>query len=167
MAAEIVITGFTKDRMLIIENGTIVSGEVVGDNLILEKRDGTLVDAGDVRGPIGDDGPFTNGTDGTDGTDGADGTDSLGGGDGDVKPYRPLLNKIDERNLTLIYTNGVLTSTVEDDDGTTVKTTTLTYTNNLPTTVVEEVVTPEGTVTMTIALTYTDGLITGRTRTLT
>jgi hypothetical protein len=167
MAAEIVITGFTKDRMLIIENGTIVSGEVVGDNLILEKRDGTLVDAGDVRGPIGDDGPFTNGTDGTDGTDGADGTDSLGGVDGDVKPYRPLLNKIDERNLTLIYTNGVLTSTVEDDDGTTVKTTTLTYTNNLPTTVVEEVVTPEGTVTMTIALTYTDGLITGRTRTLT
>jgi hypothetical protein len=161
MAAEIVITGFTKDRMLIIENGTVVSGEVVGDNLILEKRDGTLVDAGSVRGPTGDSGGAV------DGEDGADGVDSLEGVDGDVTSYNPLLNSIDERELTLTYTTGVLTSIVEDDDGTTVKTTTLTYSDGLPTTVVEEVVTPEGTVTMTIALNYTNGLLTGRTRTLT
>jgi hypothetical protein len=32
---------------------SIVSGEVVGDNLILTKGDGSTIDAGDVRGPIG------------------------------------------------------------------------------------------------------------------
>lgn len=44
---------YTADRMLEIENGTIVDGSVVGDNLILEKKDGTPVDAGNVRGPQG------------------------------------------------------------------------------------------------------------------
>lgn len=57
---------FTADRMLAIENGTIVDGSVVGDNLILEKKDGTPVDAGNVRGPQGIQGiqgnPGTNGT---------------------------------------------------------------------------------------------------------
>lgn len=47
------VTGFTADRMLEIEDTTVVDGEVVGDNLILYQRDGTPIDAGDVRGPTG------------------------------------------------------------------------------------------------------------------
>lgn len=47
------VTVFTADRMLDIENTSIVDGAVVGDNLILEQRDGTPIDAGNVRGPQG------------------------------------------------------------------------------------------------------------------
>lgn len=52
------VTGFTSDRMLAIENSTIVDGNIVGNNLILVTRDGTLIDAGNVRGPQGDVGPM-------------------------------------------------------------------------------------------------------------
>lgn len=45
---------FTADRMLAIENSSIVDGSVVGDNLILTQNDGTPIDAGNVRGPKGD-----------------------------------------------------------------------------------------------------------------
>lgn len=51
------ITGYTADRMKVIEDGTIVDGEVVGDNLILTKHDGTEINAGSVRGPQGVEGP--------------------------------------------------------------------------------------------------------------
>lgn len=47
------VTGFTKERMLAIENSSIVDGEVVGDNLILTARDGSTINAGSVRGPTG------------------------------------------------------------------------------------------------------------------
>lgn len=47
------ITGFTAERMLIIENASIVDGNVVGDNLILSRFDTTTIDAGSVRGPMG------------------------------------------------------------------------------------------------------------------
>jgi microcystin-dependent protein len=50
------VTGFTAERMLNIENSTVVDGEVQGDNLILQTRDGTPIDAGSVRGPKGDTG---------------------------------------------------------------------------------------------------------------
>jgi microcystin-dependent protein len=39
--------------MLQIEDASIVSGEVVGNDLILQRHDGTTVNAGDVRGPAG------------------------------------------------------------------------------------------------------------------
>lgn len=51
------ITGFTAERMLVIENETVVDGEVQGDNLILITREGTPIDAGNVRGPVGPTGP--------------------------------------------------------------------------------------------------------------
>jgi microcystin-dependent protein len=54
------ITGFTAARMLVIENSTVVDGEIQGDNLILVQRDGTEIDAGSVRGvpgPVGPEGP--------------------------------------------------------------------------------------------------------------
>jgi microcystin-dependent protein len=50
------VTGFTAERMLNIENSTVVDGEVQGDNLILLTRDGTPIDAGNVRGQKGDTG---------------------------------------------------------------------------------------------------------------
>lgn len=53
------VTGLTAARMEAIEAASIVDGAVVGDNLILEKFDGSLVDAGNVRGAAG-----TNGTNG-------------------------------------------------------------------------------------------------------
>jgi len=51
------VTGFTADRMLVIENETVVDGQVQGDNLILMTREGTPIDAGNVRGPAGPAGP--------------------------------------------------------------------------------------------------------------
>ena len=54
------VTGFTADRMLIIENETVVDGDVVGNNLILITRAGTQIDAGNVRGPQGIQGPQGN-----------------------------------------------------------------------------------------------------------
>jgi microcystin-dependent protein len=47
------VTGFTAARMLEIENTTVVDGNVVGNNLILQTREGTTIDAGNVRGPQG------------------------------------------------------------------------------------------------------------------
>lgn len=47
------VNGLTAERMLEIEAASIVDGEVVGDNLILTKHDGTTINAGSVRGPTG------------------------------------------------------------------------------------------------------------------
>ena len=51
------VTGFTAERMLQIEKTTVVDGDVVGDNLILLTREGTQINAGNVRGPQGAVGP--------------------------------------------------------------------------------------------------------------
>jgi microcystin-dependent protein len=51
------ITGFTADRMLAIENASVVDGEIVGSNLILTRHDGSTIDAGPVLGPPGPQGP--------------------------------------------------------------------------------------------------------------
>lgn len=53
------VNGFTAERMLAIENGTVVSGDVVGDDLILTTKDGTPINAGNVRGPIGPAQPYS------------------------------------------------------------------------------------------------------------
>jgi hypothetical protein len=80
------VTGFTADRMLEIENTTVVDGNVVGNNLILVTREGTQIDAGNVRGPQG-----PAGTPGTPGTPGA----LSGIQDENVDfPVRPKLNFI-------------------------------------------------------------------------
>lgn len=51
------VTGLTAERMMAIEGASVVAGNVVGDDLILQKFDGTTMDAGNVRGPKGDTGP--------------------------------------------------------------------------------------------------------------
>lgn len=57
------VTGLTALRMLAIEAASIVDGEVVGNDLILERFDGSQINAGNVRGPQGIQGnPGTNGT---------------------------------------------------------------------------------------------------------
>lgn len=47
------VTGYTAERMKVIEDTTVVGGNVVGDNLILTKRDASVINAGSVRGPQG------------------------------------------------------------------------------------------------------------------
>lgn len=47
------VTGLTAERMIAMENATVIDGDVVGNNLILRTRDGTTIDTGNVRGPIG------------------------------------------------------------------------------------------------------------------
>ncbi|HEY7418455.1 MAG TPA: LamG domain-containing protein [Ktedonobacteraceae bacterium] len=51
------VTGLTADRMLAIEAASVVDGDVIGDNLILTKHDGSQINAGNVRGPAGPQGP--------------------------------------------------------------------------------------------------------------
>lgn len=52
------VTGYTAERMKQIEDSSIVSGIIVGNNLILTRYDSTQVDAGNVRGPQGIQGPI-------------------------------------------------------------------------------------------------------------
>lgn len=65
------VTGLTAARMLEIEDASVVDGDVVGDNLILTKHDGSTINAGNVRGPAG--------TGGAAGAAGAQGPPGLGG----------------------------------------------------------------------------------------
>lgn len=53
------ITGLTAARMEAIEAASVVDGDVVGDNLILTKQDGSTINAGNVRGATGATGPTT------------------------------------------------------------------------------------------------------------
>lgn len=52
------VTGFTAERMLAMENATVIDGEIVGDDLILKTKDNTEINAGNVRGPQGIEGPM-------------------------------------------------------------------------------------------------------------
>lgn len=47
------VDGVTKAKSLAIEAASVVDGEVIGDNLVLYRHDGTPIDAGNVRGPAG------------------------------------------------------------------------------------------------------------------
>lgn len=54
------VTGFTAERMLEIQNATIVDANIVGDDLVLTRFDGSFVNVGPVvgsAGPEGDPGP--------------------------------------------------------------------------------------------------------------
>lgn len=51
------VTGFTAERMQAIENQAVVDGAVVGDDLVLTRHDGNLINAGSVRGAPGPPGP--------------------------------------------------------------------------------------------------------------
>lgn len=51
------VTGFTAEKMQDIEDSVVVDGDVVGDDLILRRHDGTEINAGNVRGPAGVQGP--------------------------------------------------------------------------------------------------------------
>lgn len=62
------VTGLTKERMLEIEAASVVDGDVVVNDLILTKHDGSTINAGNVRGPVG-----ANGAVGAQGPPGAPG----------------------------------------------------------------------------------------------
>ena len=48
-----IVRSLTADKIYAIEAATVVDAEVRGDNLILITHDGTEIDAGNIRGPIG------------------------------------------------------------------------------------------------------------------
>lgn len=56
------VTAYTAERTKQIEDTTVVSGQVTGDNLVLLQRNGTPINAGNVRGPQGN--PGLNGING-------------------------------------------------------------------------------------------------------
>lgn len=51
------VTGYTAEKMEEISQDNIVDGDIVGDNLHLITRGGDTIDAGNVRGATGEDGP--------------------------------------------------------------------------------------------------------------
>jgi hypothetical protein len=51
------ITGYTEDRLSGVEGTSVVGGAIVGDNLILARKDAVTINAGNVRGPDGPTGP--------------------------------------------------------------------------------------------------------------
>jgi hypothetical protein len=53
----VVVTGLTADRMRDIEAASVVDGNVVGNDLVLVRRDGQTMNAGSVRGNPGAVGP--------------------------------------------------------------------------------------------------------------
>ena len=78
----------------------------------------------------------------------------------DLNKIKALPLKTDTRTTTLTYTSGVLTSVVDADGTTTVKTTTLTYTSGVLTSVAEVA----GGTTVTTTLNYTSGVLTSVTK---
>lgn len=53
----VTVTGLTAERMEAIENSAIVDGAVVGTDLILTRFDESTINAGNVQGPEGEQGP--------------------------------------------------------------------------------------------------------------
>ena len=51
------VTSYTAARMQEIEDSAVVGGHITGDNLVLERFDGSEFTAGNVRGPAGPTGP--------------------------------------------------------------------------------------------------------------
>lgn len=51
------VNGLTAEAMIAIRDSVVVDGEIVGDDLILKTYDNTEINAGDVRGPQGIQGP--------------------------------------------------------------------------------------------------------------
>lgn len=48
-----VVTGFTSERMLVIEESSVISGLVdINGHLLLSTRGGDVIDAGDIAGPV-------------------------------------------------------------------------------------------------------------------
>lgn len=47
------VTGLTAERMLEIEASAIIDGDIVGNDLVLKRYDEGLINAGNVRGPVG------------------------------------------------------------------------------------------------------------------
>lgn len=50
------VTGLTAERMIAIEDASVVDGEIVAGNLILSRFDGSQINAGSVAGPQGPEG---------------------------------------------------------------------------------------------------------------
>lgn len=94
------VTGLTAERMAEIVAASIMSGEVVGNDLILTRYDEATVNAGNVRGPQG--------LQGIQGVDGADGAPGPEGPPGDLYP-RATANITTASLLTDASESGLIT----------------------------------------------------------
>lgn len=52
--ARVTVTGFTAARMLAMEQATVISGRIQGNNLVLTTKGSDDITAGNVRGPKGE-----------------------------------------------------------------------------------------------------------------
>lgn len=84
----------------------------------------------------------------------------LGANNAEIALVKSLIQPTHTRSVELVYTSGVLTSVLEKDGSTTLKTTTLNYTSGTLTSVVEVC----GGTTTTTTLNYTSGTLTSVTR---
>lgn len=83
------VTGMTAAAMEAIADGSIVTGTVVVNDLILTTRGGDVINAGNVRGPTGAAG--TNGTNGAAGATGASGPTTMLGDPIQITTATPAL----------------------------------------------------------------------------
>lgn len=174
------ITGYTAERMKIIEDSSVVNATITAGNLILVRNDGLLIDTGpliddnivsasvDVNGDlifVQHDGGLVNagnviGPTGPASTSFAGGTFTgdvtfaakvtVGDANTDIMQVKAMQIDTHTRTVDLVYTAGVLTSVLEKNGATTLKTTTLTYTSGKLTSTSEVA---DG-VTVTTTLTY-------------
>lgn len=98
------VTGLTAVRMEAIEDASVVSGAIVGDNLILTKFGGATIDAGIVRGEQGIAGPT--GPTGPAGETGPAGATGPAGPEGPEGPAGETPSLDPEAWQTLSYSNG-------------------------------------------------------------
>lgn len=81
------VTGLTAERMIAIEGSSVIAGNVSGNDLILTKHNGQTMNAGNVRGPQGNQGvPGPQGPQGATGPPGPEGQRGLTGAKGDQGP---------------------------------------------------------------------------------
>jgi Collagen triple helix repeat (20 copies) len=122
------VTSFTADRMLTIEKTTVVDGDVVGNDLVLLTREGTPINAGNVRGPqgiqglVGPQGPIGNtgpqgptgaastvpgpaGATGPQGVQGPQGIQGPGGPQGPAGPSIQWIGRVANGNSFGLYQN--------------------------------------------------------------
>ncbi|MET0786862.1 MAG: hypothetical protein ABWY25_09165, partial [Paenisporosarcina sp.] len=122
------VTSFTAERMLAIENTTVVDGDVIGNDLVLLTREGTQINAGSVRGPqgiqglVGPQGPIGNtgppgptgaassvpgppGATGPQGVQGPQGIQGPGGPQGPQGPSAQWVGRAQNSNSFGLYQN--------------------------------------------------------------
>lgn len=104
------VTGYTSDKMGDLADEEVISGEVIGDDLILTQRDGTTINAGNVRGPTGPGGAGSVGPTGPTGATGPTGPTGPTGAAGNEIPVFSVGGVVAAQAFTMrLYINRTMT----------------------------------------------------------